>query len=89
MNAQRALLTVAIVGLTAIGACKGDEVIDPPFRDTVKPRISVAKGTVGADTMLAMSVSATDNVGLKVFAFSSLVASRRSTTRRSRPRCKQ
>lgn len=65
MNAQRALLTVAIAGLAAIGACKGDEVIDPPFRDTIAPRISIAKGNASADSLLAISVSATDNVGLK------------------------
>ncbi len=65
MNAQRALLTVATIGLTAMGACKGDEVIDPPFRDTISPRITITKGNAGADSLLSMSVSATDNVGLK------------------------
>ncbi|MEQ1693081.1 MAG: hypothetical protein ABMA00_17460 [Gemmatimonas sp.] len=61
--ARRALVVLGAV--VALGACNGDEVIDPPFRDAVKPRVTVAKGTNQTDTTLVMSVNATDNVGLK------------------------
>ena len=56
---------VAIGALVALAACKGDEVIDPPFRDGIAPRVSLAKGTEAGDTLLAVKVNATDNVGLK------------------------
>ena len=56
---------LALATLVMLGACKGDELIDPPFRDAVKPRITVTKGNTQADSLLGMSVSATDNVGLK------------------------
>ncbi len=55
----------AIGALVALGACKGDEVIDPPFRDAIAPRVTIAKGTETGDTVIAMRVNATDNVGLK------------------------
>jgi hypothetical protein len=56
---------VVLGAVLALGACNGDEVIDPPFRDAVKPHVSLAKSTNQLDTALVMSVSATDNVGLK------------------------
>ncbi|MCC6245077.1 MAG: hypothetical protein IT353_19695, partial [Gemmatimonadaceae bacterium] len=56
---------VALGAMLALGACDGDELIDPPFRDAVKPRVTVAKGLSQSDTTLVMSVNATDNVGLK------------------------
>ncbi|MBL0170258.1 MAG: hypothetical protein IPP90_05905 [Gemmatimonadaceae bacterium] len=56
---------VALGAVVALGACNGDEVIDPPFRDAVKPRVTVAKGNSQSDTTLVMSVNATDNIGLK------------------------
>lgn len=59
---QRAAALVAVV---ALGACSGDEVIDPPFRDQVKPRVSIAKGNAVADTLLSVTINATDNIGLK------------------------
>ncbi len=62
-SARRVL--VALGAVVALGACNGDEVIDPPFRDAVKPRVSVVKGNSQSDSALVMSVSATDNVGLK------------------------
>ena len=62
-RAQEAL--AALAALIALGACSGDEVIDPPFRDTIIPRVQVAKGNSVADTLLSMTVNATDNIGLK------------------------
>ncbi len=62
-SARRVL--VALGAVVALGACNGDEVIDPPFRDAIKPRVTVVKGNSQSDSALAMSVSATDNVGLK------------------------
>jgi len=56
---------IAIGAVVAVAACQGDELIDPPFRDAIAPRVSIAKGTDAGDTVLAMRVNATDNVGLK------------------------
>lgn len=60
----RAGITLAVFAL-ALAACTGDEVIDPPFRDTMAPRVSVAKGNTVDDTLLSMTVGASDNIGLK------------------------
>lgn len=54
-----------LIALTALGACRGDAVIDPPFRDTIAPRVQLAKANTVADTLLSMTVNATDNIGLK------------------------
>lgn len=62
-KARRVLVVLGAVA--ALGACDGDELIDPPFRDAVKPRVTVTKGSNQTDTTLLMSVNATDNVGLK------------------------
>lgn len=59
----RALLLASMA--VGLGACSGDEVIDPPFRDQIKPRVQLAKGNTVADTVLAVTVNATDNIGLK------------------------
>lgn len=56
---------VVLGAVVALGACDGDEVIDPPFRDAVKPKVTVAKGTNQTDSTLVMAVNATDNIGLK------------------------
>ncbi len=56
---------VVLGAVAALGACNGDAVIDPPFRDTVKPAVALAKGTAQSDTTLVLSVNATDNIGLK------------------------
>ena len=61
----RPVALAALAALIALGACSGDEVIDPPFRDTIIPRVQVAKGNSVADTLLSMTVNATDNIGLK------------------------
>ncbi len=58
-------VTAALVAAVALGACSGDEVIDPPFADTVKPRVTIAKGNPVADTLLAVTINAADNIGLK------------------------
>lgn len=55
----------AIAAAVTLGACNGDEVIDPPFADTVKPRVSIAKGLPVADTLLSVTINAADNIGLK------------------------
>ena len=48
-----------------VGACDGDELVDPPFKDAVKPRVSLAKGNFTTDTILPLSLNAQDNIGLK------------------------
>lgn len=55
----------ALAAAVTLGACSGDEVIDPPFKDTVKPRVSIAKGLPTADSLLAVTINANDNIGLK------------------------
>lgn len=60
----KALLTALAVAMLA-AACSGDAVIDPPFRDAVKPRVTLAKGNVESDSVLPFSVSARDNIGIK------------------------
>ncbi len=77
------LHALLLVGaLVALAACSGDEVIDPPFRDSIAPRVTIAKGNDAGDTVLAMRVSATDNIGLKtvrVFLSGSVTAQYDST----------
>lgn len=63
--APRLRVIAALGALTVLGACSGDEVIDPPFRDSVKPSISLAKSNTAVDTLLAMGVNAADNIGIK------------------------
>lgn len=60
----RYALTLAVLSV-ALGACNGDEVIDPPFRDEIKPRVQVVKGNAVADSLLSLTINATDNIGLK------------------------
>jgi hypothetical protein len=55
----------ATVGAVLLGACTGDELLDPPFRDEVRPRVSATAGNYVADSLLGIKVSATDNMGLK------------------------
>ncbi len=62
-SARRVLVVLGAV--VALGACNGDELIDPPFKDAVKPHVALAKGTNQTDSALVMSVNATDNIGLK------------------------
>lgn len=60
---RQALLLASMAA--ALGACSGDEVIDPPFRDEIKPRVQVTKGNTVADTLLSVTLNASDNIGLK------------------------
>ncbi|MBL0940262.1 MAG: hypothetical protein IBJ03_15310 [Gemmatimonadaceae bacterium] len=62
----RRLLGLAVLAMASLlGACDGDEVIDPPYRDEIKPRVQVAKGNPVDDSLLAVTINATDNIGLK------------------------
>lgn len=56
---------VAASAIVALGACSGDEVIDPPFSDTIRPTVSLVKGNPAADSLLAVTLNAADNIGLK------------------------
>lgn len=62
---RRLASLVAIAALAALGACDGDEVIDPPFADTIKPTVAMTKGNPTADSLLAVTINANDNIGLK------------------------
>jgi hypothetical protein len=60
-----ALVVAFVAAAVTLGACAGDEVFDPPFADTAAPRVTVAKGNAVADTLLAVTVNAADNIGIK------------------------
>ncbi len=59
---RAAVLAVAVAGLAA---CDGDEVVDPPFADTAKPRVTMTRGNNPPDSALIFSVQAKDDIGLK------------------------
>ncbi len=61
----RAFGVALVAAAVTLGACTGDEVIDPPFKDTAAPRVSIAKGNNVDDTILSVSINATDNIGIK------------------------
>ncbi|BAH39555.1 MAG TPA: hypothetical protein DGD08_14625 [Gemmatimonas aurantiaca] len=62
----RRLASLVAIGATmALGACNGDEVIDPPFKDSIKPTVGLTKGLPTADSLLAVTLNANDNIGLK------------------------
>jgi hypothetical protein len=62
----RRLVSLAAIGAAmALGACNGDEVIDPPFKDSIKPTVGLTKGLPVADSLLAVTINANDNIGLK------------------------
>lgn len=62
---RRFVSLVALGALAALGACEGDEVIDPPFADSIKPTVALIKGNPAADSLLAVTINAKDNIGLK------------------------
>ena len=66
-RAMRTLVTRLFppLALGALAACGVEEVLDPPFRDAIRPRVVVAKGGEAPDSLLAVAVTATDNIGLK------------------------
>jgi hypothetical protein len=65
LRRSRALVVALVATAVTLGACAGDEVIDPPFADTAAPRVSVAKGNVVDDSLIAVAVNAVDNIGIK------------------------
>lgn len=62
---RRAIALGAACGIALGAACTGDEVIDPPFRDTIKPRLLVGRGNDAPDSLLTVAITASDNLGLK------------------------
>lgn len=64
-GARGRAVVAALLTAVTLGACSGDEVIDPPFADTIKPRVSIAKGQAVSDTLLSVTINAADNIGLK------------------------
>lgn len=63
--ARHARIAATLVVALMAGACDGDELVDPPFRDEIKPRVTLAKGNYTADSLLPLSLNAQDNIGLK------------------------
>lgn len=65
LRSRRIAVAFTFGAITTLGACSGDEVIDPPFRDTIRPTVSIAKGNPASDSLLAVTINANDNIGLK------------------------
>jgi hypothetical protein len=66
MNSKYSLRLLALVGATVLAAaCNGDEVNAGPIPDSIKPRISLAKGAATTDTLLPVNISARDDIGIK------------------------
>jgi hypothetical protein len=66
-RARAFALRAVVIAMAAGGlvACDGDELIDPPFADTAKPRVSMIRGNNPPDSLLVFSVTAKDDIGLK------------------------
>lgn len=66
-RARAFALRAVVIAMAAGGlaACNGDELIDPPFADTAKPRVSMTRGNNPPDSLLVFSVTAKDDIGLK------------------------
>jgi hypothetical protein len=62
---QALRLLAATAAALGAAACSGDELVDPPFADVVRPTVSLARGNVVADSVLAVNVNARDDIGLK------------------------
>lgn len=60
-------LRAVVLGLVVAGlsACESDELVDPPFPDVAKPRVSMIRGNNPPDSLLIFSVIAKDDIGLK------------------------
>lgn len=66
MKANRTARALALLGVAAVvAACSGDELSDPPFKDVAKPRVTLVKGNAASDTLIPVSVSARDDIGIK------------------------
>jgi hypothetical protein len=64
-RSQAPRLLVATALAAAAAACSGDELVDPPFADVVRPTVSLARGNVVADSILSLAINARDDIGLK------------------------
>jgi hypothetical protein len=64
-----AIGATVLVALLA-GACDGDELADPSLRDAIKPRITLARATTSADSLVGVSLNAQDNLGIKTIRVS-------------------
>ncbi|MEP6763136.1 MAG: hypothetical protein ABJB66_02435 [Gemmatimonadaceae bacterium] len=62
---RKAAITIAFGAAMFAAACSGDEVAGGPYADAVKPRITLAKGNSTADSILPVSISARDDIGIK------------------------
>ncbi|MGV3708808.1 MAG: YncE family protein [Gemmatimonas sp.] len=64
-NYQAKLLTVLVAAAT-LAACESDSAIaDGVIADTAKPRVTLVKGSSTTDTLLPVTISARDNLGIK------------------------
>lgn len=66
MRSTQLKLIATLFAVSALGACKGDEVVTgEAIKDTSKPRVSIGKGSSTTDTILPITLNAKDDMGLK------------------------
>lgn len=66
MRSYQNKLILTLFAASALSACSGDEVgTNDIVRDSAKPRVTLVKGTSTTDTILPVSVSARDDIGIK------------------------
>ncbi|MEO7997049.1 MAG: hypothetical protein ABI852_06365 [Gemmatimonadaceae bacterium] len=66
MRSYQTKLIATLFAVSALAACSGDEVgTGDPVRDSAKPRVSLVKGNTTSDSILPVSVSARDDIGIK------------------------
>ena len=66
-NARRTIVLSTMFGAALfVAACSGDQVVaGGPYKDIAKPRITLVKGNSTADSLLPITVSAHDDIGIK------------------------
>ena len=66
MRTYQAKLITALIAAASLSACESDSAVsDGTIADSAKPRVTLVKGNSTTDTIIPVSVSARDNIGIK------------------------
>ena len=66
MRTYHAKLFTALIAVATLSACdSGSAVSDGIIADSAKPRVTLIKGNTTTDTIIPVSISARDNIGIK------------------------